>query len=250
MQPSSHRASYTPALAPTVLTFFGHVPLGSLPIGPRSRCVVTPAFAVLPRCRLHPPYTPQPIHIHATRTHTHTHTYTSLYLPPSPPLFPHALTALSSSPLSSKARVLVLSNSFVSAQLDVTSGRIIALTGDFNGTRTFPATNNALASPWHLETEDTSGVVSSSSAAPTLTILSNTSTLVSVKLEGVTDSAGDGSGDGVSAAVATEDWTVTLRSNERGVELNTTGTATVTAASKTRCVLLWRDRLGGVEGWV
>ena len=172
-------------------------------------------------------------------------------LSPSPPLFPHAPTSLSSSPRSSsKARVLVLSNSFVSAQLDVTSGRIIALTGDFNGTRSFPATNNALASPWHLETEDTSGVVSSSSAAPTLTILSNTSTLVSVKLEGVTDSAGDGSGDSMSAAVATEDWTVTLRSNERGVELNTTGTATVTAASKTRCVLLWRDRLGGLEGCV
>eukprot|EP00040_Diaphanoeca_grandis_P026583 m.149250 g.149250 ORF g.149250 m.149250 type:complete len:880 (-) comp30646_c0_seq1:102-2741(-) len=111
--------------------------------------------------------------------------------------------------------VLALSNGFVQVQVDVDQGQLVAIIGNLNASGAFLESKNALASNWALETVDSKGVTSRTSAKPTMMIVSNTTSLVSVKLSGITDHP--------TSPSASEDWVISLGSGDRGFELNTSG---------------------------
>lgn len=131
---------------------------------------------------------------------------------------------------------MTLSNGFVQVQVDTTLGQLVSqnvhdpscthLTcttqvsaiGDFSGEGHFPPASNALATPWALESVSLVGIVARHSGVPTVTVLSNTSDVVSVKLAGISDNGANPS--------ALEDWVVTLNKGARGFELNVTGKIT------------------------
>jgi hypothetical protein len=105
---------------------------------------------------------------------------------------------------------LELSNGFVSILLNTANPSITAVHADFLGTGNYSSTN-IFSKPYALEVEDASGVHSSIDATGSVvTILSNTTELVSVMLSGV------------GVGQVTESWTISLKQGARSYELNTT----------------------------
>eukprot|EP00041_Stephanoeca_diplocostata_P004961 m.53855 g.53855 ORF g.53855 m.53855 type:complete len:798 (-) comp15471_c1_seq1:129-2522(-) len=140
-------------------------------------------------------------------------------------------TSLTWTKVGPDTNALVIANGFVQVAVDISAGNIISMVGDFNGTGQFLPEKNILSSPWKLESsllDDDTPLVSSSSASPTLHILVNTTTHVSVKIDGITDK--------VLVPRAKETWMLSLFNTDRGIELNVTGMTTNEQVAKTSTI--------------
>jgi hypothetical protein len=123
---------------------------------------------------------------------------------------------------------LALTNGFVSVHVDVTNPAIVFTSADFAGAGGYSSTN-AFSTPFVLESVTRLGKVSRSdqSGVPAkLTVLSNTSTLASIRLDGIKDAA-------AGSAVATESWTLTLAKGARTFSLSTEGSTLSASSSST-----------------
>ena len=128
----------------------------------------------------------------------------------------------SSSETEAQTTMLQLSNGFAKLVLDVAKPNIVSLVADFLGAGNFSTTHEVLGAKGIRLESQAAGlfqVVKSSSDAvnptATLTVLSNTSEYVAVKLSGVVDD--------VATPFAQEEWTLTLRRDERFVTFSTVG---------------------------
>jgi hypothetical protein len=120
-------------------------------------------------------------------------------------------------PPSRNSTGLALSNGFITIILNTQNPSISAVYADFLGMGNY-STTNVFGKPYALEVEDASGVHSSVAGVQSaeVTILSNTTELVSVMLSGIVDDAKD--------PTVKETWVLSLKQGERSYELNTTAT--------------------------
>lgn len=112
--------------------------------------------------------------------------------------------------------VVALGNGYTCVEVDLKSPRIATLRGDFAGNGAYG--KNVLAAVGIvLEREDADGKVHSSAAAgpATLKVVSNTSLVVKIQIDGILDTQ-DGS-------AATDTWSLTLASGARSLVLETSG---------------------------
>jgi hypothetical protein len=96
---------------------------------------------------------------------------------------------------------------------------------DFGGaldTSNFSTVQTVLSSRWQLETIDATGVVTSNPGPAQLTVVSNTSALVQIRLSGVVDDAAHPS--------VSETWDIALAAGSRAFTFNTTGASVASAA--------------------
>eukprot|EP00698_Gefionella_okellyi_P003010 TRINITY_DN12839_c0_g1_i1.p1 TRINITY_DN12839_c0_g1~~TRINITY_DN12839_c0_g1_i1.p1 ORF type:complete len:766 (-),score=178.45 TRINITY_DN12839_c0_g1_i1:39-2336(-) len=119
-----------------------------------------------------------------------------------------------------------LSNGYTAVVFDKLHPSLSEISGDFLGGGQYVNALSSSASLYVLEREDGSTTYSSAQqgagAHLSITVLANTSSLVSVRIGGIVDD--------VSAAVVSEEWTLTLQRGQRNVVLSITG-STVRAAS-------------------
>lgn len=117
--------------------------------------------------------------------------------------------------------VLAISNGFVKLLVNVQQPAMIGLYADFSGQGIF--NNMSILSSWRLEREDDSGSTFNPSAA-SLSILSNTSDLGSMRLNGVVDDMKNPS--------VKETWLISLQRNARIFQFNTSGSVTRDISAK------------------
>ena len=123
---------------------------------------------------------------------------------------------------------LELSNGWTTVTVDLARPAITTLVGDMLGAGNFSGKPNALAPPGlRLEREGADGVVCGSSDAPApasfkWTVLSNTSELGSVRLDGIADCA--------ATPLAVESWTLSLGRDGRSLRFGATGALVAGAA--------------------
>jgi hypothetical protein len=112
---------------------------------------------------------------------------------------------------------LSLSNGYARAVVDTAHPQITSLCGAFDGSGKWKSI--LAADGFRLEREDEDGTVYSSASGaaqqPTVTVLSNTSDLVSVRVDGIVDLVG--------SPLVRESWQLSLSAGSRSIELRVEG---------------------------